>query len=101
MSRQGESLSNVTPYKICIPRKNKRKKTPDSSAIRKEHIRDTVNPRKISQEDTVTDVEKGIQHKKYRPFQNKEDYEGDTDKNNIFTDDLRTENDDCVRNLDK
>ena len=30
-----------------------------------------VNPRKISQEDTVTDAEKGSQHKTFQPFLNK------------------------------
>ena len=31
-----------------------------------------------------------------RPFQNKENYEGDIDENNRCTDDLRTGKDDCV-----
>ena len=58
-SRQGESLASVTPDNIRIPRNNERNKTPDSSFIRKEHIGDTVSPRKISQEDIVTDIGKG------------------------------------------
>ena len=69
--------------------------------LRKEPIGDTANPRKISQEYTVTDVEKGSQHKTPRLFQNKEEYEGDTDEKNRFTDDSRTDNDDCVRHLYK
>ena len=51
---QGESLSSVTSYNIFIPSKNKRKKTPDTSVIRKEPIGDTVNPRKRTKGDTVT-----------------------------------------------
>ena len=54
--------------------------------IRKEPIRVTLNPKKLSQEDTVTNVELGNQHKTPRHFWNKEDYEGDTNKNNSFTD---------------
>ena len=53
MSRQGESLASVTRDNIRIPRKNKRKETPDSLVIRKKLIEDIVNPRKISQENTV------------------------------------------------
>ena len=56
-SIQREILASVTADNICIPCKNKIKKTPDSLVIIKEPIRDTVNPRKISQEDTVTDAE--------------------------------------------
>ena len=56
---------------MCIPRKNKRKKTPASSVLIKDPIRDTVSPRKISQEDTTIDPEKVIKHKTYRTFRNK------------------------------
>ena len=101
MSRQGESLASVTLDQIRIPQNNKRNKTPACSVQRKEPIRDTVNPRKISQEDNVADSEKGSQHKTPQPFWNKEDYEVDTDERNCFTDDSWTGNDDCVRNLDK
>ena len=83
----GESLSGVTPYQQFIPRKNKRKKTPAILVLRKEPIRDTVNLRKISQEDTVIYPEKGSQHKTSRPFRNKEDYEGDTNEKNSYTND--------------
>ena len=44
-----------------------KKKPPSSLSLRKEPIRDTVNPRKRSQEDTVTDVGKGGQHKTPQP----------------------------------
>ena len=84
---QGESLESVTTYQIYITSKNKRKKTPASLVLKKETIGYTVNPRKISQEDTVTDTEKGIQHKTPRPFQNKEYYEGDTNEKKCFIDD--------------
>ena len=56
MSGQGDDLASVTPENLHIPRKNKRKKTTDTSVIRKEPIGEPVNPRKISKEDAVTDV---------------------------------------------
>ena len=39
-------LASVTLYILCIPYKNKIKKTPDTSVIRKEPIGELVNPRK-------------------------------------------------------
>ena len=45
--------------------------------------------------------EKGIPHKKSRPFQRKGYHEGDTDEHNFITDDSRYENDEFVINLDK
>ena len=58
MCRQCKSLESVRKDQQHITRKNKIKKTPDSKVIRKEPIGDTVKPRKIPKEDTVTDVEK-------------------------------------------
>ena len=52
---QREILPSVKPYQQHIPHKNNRNKTPVSSVLRKEPIGDTVNPRKLSQEDTVND----------------------------------------------
>ena len=101
LSGQGESLASVTPYQQRITRNNKRKETPYTSVIRKEPIRDTVNPRKISKEGTVTDVEKYSYYKTLPFFRHKVDYEGDTDEKKRCSDDSRTETDDCVRNLDK
>ena len=49
MSVKGESLSSVTPDQQRIPFGNKINKTPASSVLRKEQIRDTFNPRKWSQ----------------------------------------------------
>ena len=100
MSRQGENLASVTPDQKYTPRKKKRKKTPSSLVLRKEPIGDTVNQRKILQEDNVIDPEKGSQHKTSRPYQNKKYYEGDTDGNNCYTDDSRTGNDYCAGKLD-
>ena len=51
-------MASVTRDNIRIPRKKKIKETSNSLVIRKEPIGDTVNPRKISQEDTVKDEEK-------------------------------------------
>ena len=65
---QGESLESLTTYKQRITCNNKRKKTPASQVIRKEPIGDTVNPRKISQEDTVLYPENVNQHKLSRYF---------------------------------
>ena len=42
----GEILSSVPPYQQSIPHKNKRKKTSDNLIIRKEPIKEPVNPRK-------------------------------------------------------
>ena len=56
LSGQGEILASVTPDQISIPRKIKWNKTTYSLVIRKEPIRFTVNPIKLSQEDTVTNV---------------------------------------------
>ena len=101
MSGQGEILASVTLDHICIPRKNKRKKTPDTSVIRRETIGDTVNPRKRGKEDTVTDVEKYSLHKTLPYFWHNVDYECDTDEKNCCFDDSWTETDDFLRNLDK
>ena len=57
-SIHGEVLSSVTPDQQRIPRKNKRNKTSDTSIIRKEPIQEPVNPRKMSKENTITDIEK-------------------------------------------
>ena len=100
-SGQVDDLASVTPDNISIPCKNKRKKTPDTSFIRKEPIVYTFNPRKRVKEDAVTDVEKDILLKKHPYFLHKVYYEGDTDENNRFSDDLPTETDYFVINLDK
>ena len=55
---QEEILSSETPDTICIYRNNKRKKTPDTLIIRKQHIQETVNSRKRAKENNLTDVEK-------------------------------------------
>ena len=101
MSGKGYDLQSVTPDNLCIPRKIKENKTSDSLVIRKKYIGDTVNPRKRSKDDTVTDVEKYSLHKTPPSFWHNADYEGDTYENNRCSDDSRTETDDCVRNLDK
>ena len=46
-------------------------------------------------------MEKYSLHKKPLYFRHKVGYEGDTDEDNICTDDSLTETDDFVRNLDK
>ena len=56
MYGQGDDLSSATPDNICIPRKNKRKKIPDTLVIKKLPNGEQVNPRKRAKEDTVTDV---------------------------------------------
>ena len=59
MYGHGESLPSVTPDILCVPRKNKINKTPDTFIVRKEVIKEPVNPRKMAKEITLTDVEKG------------------------------------------
>ena len=58
MYLQGYNFAVIKPYILCIRNKNKRKITPDTSIIRKQHIQEPVNPRKGEKEDTITDVEK-------------------------------------------
>ena len=44
-------------------------------------------------------IQKNSKYKTSWPFPNHEDYEGDTNENNSYTDDSRTENDNCVSKL--
>ena len=69
--------------------------------IRKGPIGDTINPKKISKEDTVTNVERDSLHKTLPHFRQKVDYKSDTYENKHFYDNSQTETDDCERNLDK
>ena len=46
LSEQGETLSSVSPYIICIHCNKKREKTPNTSIIRKQPIKEPVNPKK-------------------------------------------------------
>ena len=57
MYGQVDDLVSVTQDHLRISSKNKRKKPPDTSVIRKEPIGESFNPKKNSKEDTVTDVE--------------------------------------------
>ena len=57
---------------------NKIKRTSDTLIIRKEPIREPVNPRKRAKEGTINDVEKSSLEKTPPSFLNKVDYEGDT-----------------------
>ena len=58
LSLPGDDLAGITPDILCIPRKNKRRITPDTLIIRKQPIQEPVNPQKKTKEDTLTDVEK-------------------------------------------
>ena len=58
--------------------------------IRKEPIEDTVNPKGISQDDNVNEVETYSHHKTHWTFRDKWYYEGDTNGKNSFTDDSQT-----------
>ena len=58
MSGYGENLSSVTPDTLCIPRKNKIRKNPDTLIIIKQPIKEPVNSSKREKEITLTDVEK-------------------------------------------
>ena len=48
LSGLGESLSSETPYTLRISCKNKIKKTPDTSIIRKNPIKEPFNPREMA-----------------------------------------------------
>ena len=63
MSGHGENVSVESPDKQCIPRKNKRKNTPDTLIKGKESIQETDKPSKRANEDSIPDVEKIIQKK--------------------------------------
>ena len=78
-SSQGKRLASVKPYQKFIHWNNKRNKTPEFLGIRKKYIGNAVNPRKISNEHTVTYVEKYSLQKTPPYFPHKVDYEGDTD----------------------
>ena len=80
MFRQGDDLASVIPDQQRTPRKNKIRKSQNILVIRKEFIVGTVNPRKVSKGDAVTDVEKYSLHKTPPCFQHKVDYEDDTNK---------------------
>ena len=100
MSGQEETLASILLYKSLIPCKNKLKKNSKFSSNKGTNWRYS-KPQKISHEDAVIDAEKGSQHKTPLPFQNKENYEDDTNENNCYADDSQTGSDDCVKKLDK
>ena len=74
MSGHGESFSSETPNTLCIPCKNKRKKTSDTSIIRKQHIQEPVKTRKRAKEITLTYVENSCPKETPPLFRNKVDY---------------------------
>ena len=55
-SGQGAILSSEVPDTLCITSNNKRKKTPDTSIIRKQPIQEPFNPSKRAKEKKLTDV---------------------------------------------
>ena len=60
MSVKGESLLSETPDTVCITRKNKRNKTPDTSIIIKKLIQEPVNTRKRAKDNNLTNAEKVV-----------------------------------------
>ena len=101
MSEHGEILSSITPDIIPIPCKIKRKKTSDTSIIRKQPIQEPVNPSKRVKEITLTDVEKCSPKEKPPSFWHKVEYRGDNNEKTSGSDDSPSETDGCVRNLAK
>ena len=69
----GESLSSVAPDSLHIIRKNKRKKTPDTSIVRKHPIKEPFNPSKRAKTINLSDVEKGSPKKTPPSFRHKLD----------------------------
>ena len=57
MYLHGDYLAGIKPDILGIPLKNKGKKTPDTSIIRKQYIKEPVNPSKRAKENNLTDVE--------------------------------------------
>ena len=66
-------LAGIKTDIIRVPRKNKRRKTPDTSIIRKQYIQELVNPIKMEKENTLTDLEKSIPKEKPPYFWHKLD----------------------------
>ena len=69
--------------------------------IRKEPIQEPINPSIRSKEDTITDVEKSCPKLTPPSFWHKVDYKGDNNEKTRDSDGSPSENDYCVRNLDK
>ena len=101
MSGHGESLSIVTPDQQRITGNNKRKKTSDTLIMRKEPMKEPVNPRKKVKEYTIPDVEKIGPKETTLLFWHKVDYRGDTNEKTHGYDDSSSKTDGCVRNLAK
>ena len=97
----GEILSSVIPYILCIYRKNKINKNPDTLIIRKQPIKEPVKPRKRAKEITLTDVEKGSTKEAPPSFWHKIDYKYDNNEKIHGSDDSASETGCCVRNLAK
>ena len=70
-----------------------RKETPDMLILRKEPIPETVNPRKISQGDSLMPPGNKV-HTKFLDHFDVKNYEGDTYEHNCNTDDSRFDNED-------
>ena len=73
MSGQRETLSYVTPEILLIYSKNKRRKNTDTSIIRKQPIKEPINPSKKVKEINLTHVEKGSPKEMPPSFWNKVD----------------------------
>ena len=76
--------SSLTRIASKISHKNNIKETSSVSILRKDPIQETLTTGKRSQGDYL--MHKKIQHKMSWPFQQKVDYEGDTDEKNNNTD---------------
>ena len=69
--------------------------------IRKQPIKEQVNPRKRSKEINLTDIEKGSPIETPPFISHKVDYKGDTNEKNNGSDDSQSETDGCVINMAK
>ena len=69
--------------------------------IRKQPIKEPVNPRKNTKDDTIPDIEKSIPKETPPSFRNKVDCEGDTNEKTRGYDNSPSETDAFVRNLDR
>ena len=73
-------LSSETPDTLRITHKNKIKKAPYTQIIRKQHIKEPVNPRKRAKENTLTYVKTNSPKETPPTFWHKVDYEGDNNQ---------------------
>ena len=101
MPGQGEILSSETPDTLCIPCKNKWKKDPDTSIIRKRPTKEPVHQNKKGKRKYFNWCRKSSPKETHSTFRHKVDYEGDINENTYGSDYSPSETGGCKINLAK